>query len=454
MEDQSNSLSTQAVVSFPPLSRLLPHQLEVMQTYPHRFKVLVWHRRARKTTTAITEIVKQAHLRVGVYWHVFPTYGGAKDAVWRDPQMLFNIIPESLIARKNEQELVIYFKNGSVYQLKGADDPQNLRGAGPVGAVLDEFAEMKAETWDEIIQPIIRANGGWCWFVGTPKGKNHLHKMYQLGLEGHPEWKTFLLKASTSGIIPDDQLKEVRRTSTEAIFNQEYECEFLEGEGAVFRNVRWVMYDTNHEPLLIPREPEEGRSYVMGVDLAKYQDWTVITVYDRATNWQVYQDRFQQLEWPFQKKRIQAVAKHFNNAVVRIDSTGLGDPIADDLSRAGVNIEPIKFTEATKKEMIEKLSIWIDQRKIRMLPIDQTLNELEIFTYEMGPTGKIRYGAPAGYHDDIVISHALAVGGLNALYSTPGQKEPSPIQKAKSRAQDRYDRPEDIGEWGEWNEAA
>ena len=131
---------------FPPWDELAPHQREALQA-PQRFKVLVWHRRARKTTTAIIELVKQSQYRVGAYWHIFPTYSEAKDAVWRDPSMLFRIIPPEIIKKKNEQELVVYFYNGSYLQLKGADEPDTLRGAGPVGIVFDEFAKVKEEAW-------------------------------------------------------------------------------------------------------------------------------------------------------------------------------------------------------------------------------------------------------------------------------------------------------------------
>src|SRR3990167_3245619 len=101
---QSNSIWQEVI--FPQWEQLLPHQVEVLRD-PHRFKVLVWHRRARKTTTAITELLKQALFRVGVYWHIFPTYSEAKDAVWRDPQMLFRIMPEQVISKVNETELVV-----------------------------------------------------------------------------------------------------------------------------------------------------------------------------------------------------------------------------------------------------------------------------------------------------------------------------------------------------------
>lgn len=337
--------------------------------------------------------------------------------------MLFKIVPEQIIEKLNESELVVYFKNGSILQLKGADDPDALRGPNPVGVVLDEFAKMKYEAWG-VIEPILRANDGWCWFVGTPKGKNHLFNHYQRGLEDHHEWYSMLLKASTSGIIASDQLAESRKSMSQALYNQEWECEFLEGEGQVFRGVREVLTAT-------PQKPIQDHLYVIGCDLAKVQDYTVLTVYDRKDNAQVYQDRFQTIEWPFQKKRIAELSKHYNNAVVVLDSTGLGNPIYDDLARAGLPIVAYNITEPSKKELIEKLSIWIEQKRIRMINLEQTLFEFDNFAYEIGATGRIRYGAPQGFHDDIVISHALAVSHLQPLYQEATSKPKTLIQRAK-----------------------
>ncbi|MFZ5845294.1 MAG: terminase large subunit domain-containing protein [Patescibacteria group bacterium] len=392
------------------------------------------------------ELVKQALLRVGVYWHIFPTYSDAKDTVWRDPNMLFRIIPESLITRTNETELVVYLKNGSIIQLKGSDDPDLLRGPNPFGVIFDEFAKIKLEAWG-VVEPVIRANNGWAWFVGTPKGKNHLHQFYLRGQEGLKEWKSWLLKASQSGLIEKEQLEESRRTSiSQAFFNQEWECEFLEGIGSVFRGVREIADAVPHKPL-------DGHYYVMGVDLAKVNDYTVIAVYDRTTNKQVYQDRFNTIEWPFQKKRIKVISDHYNKGLVILDATGVGDPIYDDLIRAGVPCEAYKFSEQSKKELIEKLSIWIEQKRISILPIQETLFEFDNFNYEIGPTGRLRYGAPEGFNDDIVIAHTLAVWSLQPLGKEVYEKPKSKIQKAKERAfrsyEDRFGG-EFGGEFREW----
>lgn len=395
--------------------------------------------------------MKQAHLRKGVYWHIFPTYGEAFDSIWNDPAMLFNIIPEKLIDRVNATNLIVYFKNGSIYQLKGSDHPDALRGPNPFGVVFDEWDTQKREAWG-VIEPILRANGGWAWFVGTPRGKQQLYDFYNRGQENHKEWGSWLLKASQSKIIDADQLAEARISMTEALYSQEFECEFLESAGSVFRGVRDIMTAT-------PKRPEPGRLYLMGVDLAKVQDWTVIRIYDRETNELVYKDRWQTLEWPFQMKRIATYARYYNHALCIVDATGVGDPIADGLTRAGVSVVPFKITQQTKKDMIEKLSLWIEQKNFKMMKDEEAALEYDNFSYTLSPTGQARYGARSGYHDDIVIADALAVWYLNKVYMPDFTIEPTPTQVAFARAKYSYQKEQEMKDdngdaklWGEWAE--
>lgn len=393
--------------------------------------MLVWHRKARKTTTAIYELVKQAHLRKGLYWHLFPTFTEGKDTIWRDPNMIFHFIPEQLIAKKNDSECVIYFKNGSLYQLQGSDDVDRLRGPGPYGVVLDEFATMKFEAW-QVIEPAVIANNAWAWFIGTPKGKNHLFEFMQRGGK-LPGWASWHLTGEQSGIYNPFQLNQLKTSMTQKMYEQEVMCNFLENEGTVFRSVRGAMI--SH-----PSGEQPKHLYVIGCDLAKVTDYTVLTVYDRMKNNQVYQDRFQTIEWPFQKQRIAALSRKYNDAIVVIDATGIGDPIADDLIRINIPVIPVKITEQVKKELIEKLSIWIEQRKCLMLPLHETLEEFENFSYEIGVTGKIRYQARTGYHDDIVLSHALAVSQLTEIVKNQQLPNEPRIRNYYNSIKDQYNR--------------
>lgn len=371
-------------------------------------------------------------MRVGVYWHIFPTYSEGKDTVWRDPNMFFHFIPTELIKRRNETELVVEFINGSIYQVKGGEDFERLRGPGPLGCVFDEFGTMRFEAW-QVVEPALRAKDGWAWFIGTPHGKNHFHQFYQRGLGEHKNWKSFFLKADTSGIFTEEALGEAKKSMTQKMFGQEMMCDWLENEGTVFRAVREAM--TSHV-----ESPKSAHLYVIGADLAKVTDFTVLTVYDRIHNNQVYQEKFQTLEWPFQKAKIAALSKHYNNALVKIDATGLGDPIADDLARQGVPVDPFKITEQTKKELIEKLSIWIEQKKCLLLPLNETLEEFDNFSYEIGATGKIRYQARQGFHDDIVISHALAINGLQPIVAERAVPDDTRLHQHFLNIRDQYSR--------------
>ena len=145
----------------------------------------------------------------------------------------------------------------------------------------------------------------------------------------------------------------------------------------------------------------------MSVDLAKHQDFTVCYIADQNTKTVVYQDRFNQIDWGFQKTRILNLYQKYECKEAIIDSTGVGDAIFDDLQRAGMNVRSFKFTGTTKNPLIQNLSVAIDNQAISFYPFPELISELEIFGYEVSKMGAIRYNAPDGYHDDCVISLAL-----------------------------------------------
>ena len=145
------------------------------------------------------------------------------------------------------------------------------------------------------------------------------------------------------------------------------------------------------------------------------------------------------------------MARHYNNALCVIDATGIGDPICDDLMRAGLNVQPVKLTSETKKEIIEKLSIWIEQRIIRILNIPDTIREFKNFTYDISSTGRVRYEAPAGFNDDIVISHGLAINALNPIIIQPKSKPKTLIQSGYEKAKENYFG-EQAGNLDEWSQ--
>lgn len=387
--------------NFEPENRL--YQAKIWND-PRKNKVLVIHRRAGKTSLAINKLIFEAILNPRkIYWYICPTMRQAKDIVWKAPDMLSRYLPPEAEDKRNEVELTIYLKNGSQIHIKGADNPHSLRGMNPYGIIVDEYAQIKPELYDEIIMPILGANGGWLWLVGTPQGKNDFWKRFKMA-ENMEGWQALRLKASESNILNKEVLEEIKKGMTERAFQQEFECEFHENAGQIFRRIL-----ENAKAMI--EEPRESE-YVMGVDLARLQDWTVIKVIDTKTKREVYHDRFNQVDWNLQEARIESVARRYKNALIRIDATGVGDPIVQALQAKGLRVEPFTLTNTTKGNIIRNLAMLLEQDKIKILPEEQTLSEIQAYTYDISSTGTIKYNAPHGQHDDCVIALALAVWDL------------------------------------------
>jgi len=356
----------------------------------------------------------------GTYWYVAPFLNQAKKIVWEEPEMLPKYCPPDIWDKRNNSDLTIKFPNGSILYVLGADKPDSLRGPNPRGVVLDEYGDMKPEVWSGIVQPIMTANpAAWTWFLGTPKGRNDFFAKYTHASQNqNPNWHSSMMKASTSGIIRPEDLAEAKNTTTAAFFGQEYECEFIESATSFFRRIRTNTYD-----LLKLEEnvlPLAGYSYQLGVDLAKYQDWTVITPFCLNTFKVGEQTRFNQVDWPMQKAKIEASYYRWKQPVVRIDSTGLGDPIVDDLIAMGVEIdrdakegqeEAVTFTGKRRRQLLDNLAIMIEQDRIKMPNDEGLMSELESFQYSLTKNGKVQVTVPDGLHDDRVMSLALSVWG-------------------------------------------
>lgn len=353
-----------------------------------------------------------------------------------------------------KQDKIVLIK-GSYIDFRSADRPENIEGFGydkffinEAGIVLkDEYL------WNNAIRPMLwdfKASGV---IGGTPKGKGVFWELAQRGEDREqPRYETFHFTSFDNPYLDLANLKLEMLDMPDRVVQQEIYAEFLDDTGIVFRGVREIATAVPHDP----NKPEyRDNMYVMGVDLAKVQDYTVITVYNRTTNHQVYQERIKTLEWPYQKAKIKAVSKLFHNALVMLDATGIGDPIADDLLRDGVPVEPIKLTNEMKKQLIEKLMVWVEQKKMRILNIPETISEFNNFTYDITNTGKIRYEAPVGFHDDIVIAHALAVWSLQPMVMEDLVRIANPLQVYKARIFNQYEREySDNGnkDWTEWEQ--
>lgn len=354
-------------------------------------------------------------LRVGTYYYFFPTYNQGRKVLWdgmdKDGFPYMGHFPEPLIANRNEQEMRIELTNGSAFQIIGCDNIDNIVGTNPVGVVFSEYPLGRAEAWD-FIRPILAENGGWAIFDYTPRGMNHGWKLLQQA-KREESWFYQVLTVEDTQCIDETLLEEEKRQMPEDLYYQEYYCRFIEGAGRVFRNIDACIYDDKYEPELDHRFLiDSHRTYRLGIDLAKLNDYTVVTAIDLTTFKTFVAERFNQIDYPLQKARIQAQHFRFNKAAITIDSTGVGEPIYDDLNEAQIPITGYKFTEQSRRDLLTNLQLLLEQEIIKIPNDPILLDELRSFQYELSENGKVKMVVPEGLHDDMVMSLALAVWDL------------------------------------------
>lgn len=405
-------------------------QLEIYHD-PHRFKVVSCGRRFGKTTLCAIVITLLALQRPDlILWIVSPTFPQTM-YMWR---RIKRLIPKKYIRDIKEGEKFIELVNGSTVWAKSGDNPDGLVGEGLDFCAIDEAARCKEEVW-EVIRPALADKNGGCWFLSTPKGKNWFYRMYLKERED-PNYKSFHFPSHDNPILPREELASMKNELSEIVYLQEVLAQFIDTGGIVFRNLSKCIKGDTYKP------PLEGHSYVQGVDLGKHQNFTVITVFDMATNELVYMDRFNQVDWNYQKDRIVDVSKRYNKATVVLDTTGIGDVVYDNLFDVGVSIEPYKFSNVTKNLLITNLMRTIDNVLVGLPDEPDLIREFEAFGYEMSERGIITYQAPTGEHDDIVISVALGVWGLsNAVVNVIGVMD-EPAKKPEYETD--YDEPDAI----------
>jgi len=202
--------------------RLHPRQWEVFHS-AKRFRVLVAGRRFGKTELALAEIFRAAIEGPNrLVWYVGPSEGFVKRVFWR---RLKSVTRLRWAQQPSESERRIELTNGSSIVVKGAFDPDSLRGEGLDFVVLDEVADLKPSTWSYVIRPALADRQGRALFIGTPKGRNHLYDYFELA-KSNPDWGSFQFSTEEGGIVTKDELESAGREMDANIFRQEFDAQF------------------------------------------------------------------------------------------------------------------------------------------------------------------------------------------------------------------------------------
>lgn len=352
-----------------------------------RFNVLSCGRRWGKTTLSENLLIPPALDGYPVAYYA-PTYKLLND-VFR------NIIKTTsdITLKSDATEKRIELITGGIIDFWSLQNKFAGRGRKYKIVVIDEAAFVRdlEECWQEAIRPTLTDLIGDAWFLSTPKGKNFFHRLFMRGKSGEDGWSSWQMSTYDNPHIISSEIDDAKKDLPALAFSQEYMAEFNDNVANPFgtQYIAQCTYPISNLPAVC-----------YGIDLAKSHDWAVIIGLDKNGS-VCHFDRWQS-DWRTTTQKIHSLPQ----AAIAIDSTGVGDPIGEDITRLRGNVELFKFTQQSKQQIMEGLAVGIQSRLITF-PDGHITDELNNFEYEFTRTG-VKYSAPKGLHDDCVCALALA----------------------------------------------
>lgn len=337
-------------------------------------------------------------------------------------------------------DLILTLKNGTRIEFYSGTNPDAMAGEGVFYVVVDEAALQSEVVWTQTIRPTLMDYGGGALLISTPRGRNWFHGMARRGEDPqYPEYASYHFPTSANPLVKPEEIEEARLSLPEVMFRQEILAEFIAGAASIFS------IDEDHIlPGVVDFEP--GMQIIMGVDLAKQYDFTVIDAIRVSDRKPVYHDRFNQIRWPDQQDLIENAVRDLEarggQVTVAVDATGVGDVVFDDLEDLGLDVVPLKYSAPWKNQAVKLLSADLARGGAWLL--EEQVREFEDYEYRITPAGNFIYSAPEGGHDDEVAAklnqhwvlvHDTLEFGIREMNIGPQNRDVDAEREASTEAQ-------------------
>ena len=238
--------------------QLLDWQQQVWED-PTRFKIVAAGRRTGKSRLAAWMLIVNAlQADKGHVFYVAPTQGQARDIMW---QTLLELA-HPVVTNAHINNLQIKLVNGATISLKGADRPETMRGVSLKFLVMDEYADMKPEVFEQILRPALADQKGAALFIGTPMGRNHFYDLYKYAeLEDDESYTAWHFTSYDNELLDPEEIDLAKKSMSSYAFRQEFMASF-EARGSEMFKEDWVKFGET---------PEIG-DYYISIDLAGFED--------------------------------------------------------------------------------------------------------------------------------------------------------------------------------------
>ena len=223
-----------------------------------RFKIVAAGRRTGKSRLAAWMLIVNAlQADKGQVFYVAPTQGQARDIMWQTLLDLANPV----VVSAHINNLQIKLVNGATISLKGADRPETMRGVSLKFLVMDEYADMKPEVFEQILRPALADQKGGALFIGTPMGRNHFYEMYKYAeLEDDTSYQSWHFTSYDNELLDPEEIDLAKKSMSSYAFRQEFMASF-EARGSEMFKEEWVKFGDT---------PDVG-DYYIAIDLAGFE---------------------------------------------------------------------------------------------------------------------------------------------------------------------------------------
>jgi hypothetical protein len=295
-----------------------------------------------------------------------------------------------------------------------ASDPRSLGGPTYSALFVDESQKVPDEAWN-VIRPALNVRKARVFAFGTPDmipEQTWYRGLWMRGQDGDPGYESHTVTCFENPWITEEEIAEARETMSDEEFRMLMLGQWLDIDGRVFKDTSgafkpdiWRTFDEAKFA-----SGDEG-PYIIGVDLAKEHDYTVAYVWDQRQGRTVHKYRVNSLDYPTVERELEALSKLWHAEQVVLDTTGVGNVVADHLIEKGVPVRGITFTNNVKAQMIGDLTRRFQHGIIELDVRDtQLVRELEVFRRKVTPSGTVTFSSPVNYFDDSIIALALAAG--------------------------------------------
>lgn len=371
-------------------------QLHIIENQ-RRFNVIAAGRRFGKTVVAIQALKEYAAQGKRIWWTA-QTYK-AVNKVWRELSTHYKH------ERVDKTMKEIHLSNGGYIGVRSLNEYDNLRSEGLEVVFIDEAAFVSPNAWYDVLQAMLLDGGkdSIAWFMCNPKGLNWFYDLYALGNDDNePDWVSFHFTSYDNPRIPPEEIDAIKRRTPARKFQEEYLAEFVDADGAVFRNVRTC---ATVQP---QSEPVQGHNYVFAVDWGRDNDFTVIAIMDTTTAELVAIERFNQIDYTLQQTRLKSAYERWKPDIIIAESNAMGQPNIDALRRDGLPVRAFNTNQKSKASIIEGLALAFETEQIHIINHPVLVHELVSYEQKRTEGGAFKFSAPEGQHDDTVMALAIA----------------------------------------------